>query len=38
MKNEVILTAKTVEEAMRLARAQYGSADNELSFEILEMP
>lgn len=38
MKNEVILTAKTVEEAMAQARAQYGSAENELSFEILEMP
>jgi len=39
MKNtEVIMTAKTVEEAMAAARAQYGSPDNELSFEILEMP
>jgi len=38
MKNEVILTGKTVEEAMAQARAQYGSPENELSFEILEMP
>ena len=39
MKNETyILTAKTVEEAMADARSKYGSSDNELSFEILEMP
>jgi len=39
MKNETyILTGKTVEEAMASARSQYGSSDNELSFEILEMP
>ncbi len=38
MKNEFIITAKTVEEAMEQARAKYGDADKELSFEILEMP
>lgn len=38
MNNEVILTAKTVEEAMREAREKYGSPENELSFQILEMP
>jgi len=36
--NEFIITAKTVEEAMDQARAKYGDADKELSFEILEMP
>ena len=38
MKNEVIVTAKTVDEAMAQARRQYGSSENELAFEILEMP
>lgn len=38
MKNEVILTGKTVEEAMSEARRLYGTPENELSFEILEMP
>ena len=38
MKNEVIITAKTVDEAMAQARRDYGSSDNELAFEILEMP
>ena len=38
MKNEVIITAKTVDEAMAQARRQYGSSENELAFEILEMP
>lgn len=38
MKNEVIITAKTVDEAMAQARRDYGSSENELAFEILEMP
>lgn len=38
MENEIILTAKTVEEAMAEARAKYGDDDHELSFTILEMP
>lgn len=38
MKNEVIITAKTVDEAMAQARRDYSSSDNELAFEILEMP
>ncbi len=38
MENEIILTAKTVEEAMADARAKYGAPDKELSFTILEMP
>ena len=38
MKNEVILTGKTVNEVMDQARTQYGGPDKELSFEILEMP
>ncbi len=37
MENEIILTAKTVEEAMAEARAKYGD-EHELSFTILEMP
>ncbi len=37
MENEIILTAKTVEEAMADARAKYGD-EYELSFTILEMP
>ena len=38
MKNEVIITANTVDEAMAQARRDYGSSENELAFEILEMP
>lgn len=38
MKNEVIITAKTVDEAMAQARRDYSSSENELAFEILEMP
>ena len=38
MENEIILTAKTVEEAMADARERYGAPDKELSFTILEMP
>ncbi len=38
MEKEIILTAKTVEEAMADARAKYGAPDKELSFTILEMP
>ena len=38
MENEIILTAKTVEEAMEEARSKYGAPDKELSFTILEMP
>lgn len=38
MKNEVIITAKSVDEAMAQARREYGSSENELAFEILEMP
>lgn len=38
MENEIILTAKTVEEAMAEARAKYADDDHELSFTILEMP
>ena len=35
MKNEVIITAKTVDEAMAQARRDYSSSENELAFEIL---
>ena len=38
MNKEVIVTAKTVEEAMDQARKQYGGSEYELSFDILEMP
>ncbi|MBR3849811.1 MAG: Jag N-terminal domain-containing protein, partial [Oscillospiraceae bacterium] len=38
MSKEVIVTAKTVEEAMDQARKQYGGSEYELSFDILEMP
>ena len=38
MSKEIILTAKTVEEAMAEARAKYGDDEHELSFTILEMP
>ncbi|MBQ7827719.1 MAG: Jag N-terminal domain-containing protein [Clostridia bacterium] len=37
MKKEIIITAKTVEEAMSDAYAKY-SAEGDVSFEILEMP
>lgn len=37
MKKEIIITAKTVEEAMSQAYSQY-SAEGEVSVEILEMP
>ena len=37
MKREIIITGKTVEDAMLDARVKHGS-EGELSFEILEMP
>ena len=37
MKKEIIMTGKTVEDAMLDARVKYG-AEGELAFEILEMP
>ena len=38
MSKVVELTAKTVEEAVSLANAQYADANHEISYEILEMP
>lgn len=38
MDKQVIITAKTVEEAMEQAKKEYGGSEWELSYEILEMP
>lgn len=38
MNTEVIVTGKTVEEAVKTAREKYGTDNNEITYEILELP
>lgn len=38
MSKQVIITGRTVEEAMEQAKKEYGGSEWELSYEILEMP
>ena len=38
MQNEIIMTAKTVDEALERAYEEMGATSDESSFEILQMP
>ena len=38
MQNEIIMTAKTVDEALERAYEEMGATRDETSFEILQMP